>query len=154
MKKIYSLCSKLISICLILLGFSGCSWTGKQNSEYGVPSAKYKVSGKVVSDADGKAIKGIKITMVESDISSHVAITNTNTEGEFLLDNVSFFPLNEFKIHIEDIDGDENGLFKDSEQTIRFVSSDYKGGDGRWYEGRAEKDMGEIKLIPEEPIVE
>ena len=153
MGKIYSLCSKLISVCLILLGFNGCDQIGGGRVEYGTPHALYKVSGKVVSDADGKAIKGIRVTMIESDISSRVETTSTNTNGEFLLDDVSFFPLDEFKILIEDIDGEENGLFKDSEQTIKFVSSDYKGGKS-WYKGKAEKNMGEIKLIPEEPSAE
>jgi hypothetical protein len=155
MKKVYSLCSKLISICLVLLGFSGCDSPGEEiRVEYGTPHAKYKVSGKVVSDADGEVIEGIKITMVGSITSSYVAVTNTNTEGEFLLDDVSFFPLDEFTILIEDVDGDENGLFKNSEQIIKFVSSDYNGGGQGWYRGKAEKDMGEIKLIPKEPIVE
>ena len=159
MKKIYSLCSKLISICLILLGFSGCSWTGTQGAEYGTPHASYKISGKVVSDADGKAINGIKVTMARDVNGTHSPVTpsvTTNADGEFLIyDNqVISFSDEEFIIHLEDIDGVENGLFTDSEQIIKFVKSDFSGARTHWYYGKTERNMGEIKLTPKEPEAE
>ena len=159
MEKIYSICSKLISACLILLGFNSCDSISFGRAEYGTPHASYKISGKVVSDADGKEINGIKVTMVRKNIDgSHHPVTHsvtTNADGEFLINDnqVTSFPDEEFIIHLEDIDGAENGLFTDSEQMIKFVKSDFSGASGHWYYGKTERNMGVIKLTPAEPEV-
>ena len=156
--KIYSLYSKLISACLILLGFNSCD--SDPVDEYGSPSAKYKVNGKVVtSEGNKESIKNIRVVMIEDVKESEYIIGDTvytDTDGKFEI-NRNDTPYNKFVIRFKDIDGEDNGgLFEDKEEIIEFNSSDYKNG-GRWYVGEAEKDMGTIELTikeeaEEEPI--
>lgn len=151
--KIYSLYSKLISFCLVALGFSSCEGNDPVD-EYGAPSAKYKVSGKVVSEDTKEPIKNIRIVMIEDvDESKYPDLQGdtvyTNTEGKFEMGEHFYYPLDKFKIKIQDADGEENGEFEDKQQTIEFQKSDYKGGSG-WYEGEAQKDMGTIELTPKQ----
>lgn len=152
--KVYSFYSRIISFCLIVLGFGSCSNDDDLVVEYGTPSAKYKVSGKVVSEDTKQPIKGIRVVMIENiDESKFPYIQGdtvyTNAEGKFDTGELLHFPHNKFKIKIQDIDGANNGEFEDKEQIIEFKSSDYIGRD-RWYEGEAQKDMGTIELTPKD----
>ena len=70
----------------------------------------------------------------------------TNQEGVFEIKKQDF-PYDKYNIAFQDIDGEENGLFEDKEQTIEFKSSDYKNG-GTWDRGEAQKDMGNVELKP------
>ena len=160
-QKLSSFYSRLLSACLVLLGFNAC---GNQPDEYGVlpveygiPSAKYNIQGKVVSsDAAKKPIEDIRVVVIQTvDKASFGYVDNpylgydtiyTNSDGRFKYEQVDF-PGNRFEIKFQDIDGEENGLFEDKEQIIEFDYSDLKGGSG-WYAGEAKKDMGIIELKP------
>ena len=155
-QNILSFYSRLLSACFVLLGFGTCV-TGCNNmmDMYGSPSASFKVVGKVVS-AEGKApVKGIRVVMVENfgegEDSPYLRgdTTYTDSEGKFETKQGGP-PLDEsrFKVKFQDIDGEENGLFEDKEQTIEFKNSDFKNGDGHWYRGEALKDMGSVELKP------
>ena len=148
--KLRSFYSRILSICLVLLGFSACS---DPVDEYGSPSAKYKVLGKIVSsDDEKKPIENIRVVMVENmDEENNIYLrgdtTYTDLEGRFEV-NRHDFQYSQFKIKIQDVDEEVNGLFEDIEQVIEFKNSDYKGGSGSWYKGEAQKDMGTIEMEP------
>lgn len=149
--KAMSFYSKIISFCLVLLGFS-CK--DDPVDEYGVPSARYKVRGQVVSAEKGKeAIPNIQVVMIEYEPNKPEEIyfdgdtVKTDANGGFSFDKVRF-PYNHFKIKLQDIDGEANGAFDDKEVIIEFKKSDYKGGQGSWNEGEARRDMGTIELTP------
>lgn len=150
--KAYSLYSKLISLCITALGFGACN---DPVDEYGTPSAKYKVSGEIVSEDTKEPIKNIRVVMVEDiDESKYPNLRGdtvyTNAEGKFEIGTHFDFPIDKFKIKIQDADGVENGEFEDKQQTIEFQKSDYKGGND-WYKGEAKKDLGIIELEPKQP---
>ncbi len=166
--KMYSLYAKIISFCLTLLGFSSCAKDspGENIVEYGTPSASYKVTGKVVGGYDGfmpmygvpstgytkKPIKNIRVVMIQDVPESSYFRGDTvftNAEGKFEVTKHEF-PHNKYKIKLQDVDGSENGLFNDQEQTIEFKNSDYKGGHGGWNKGEAKKDMGTIEMTPKQ----
>lgn len=152
----FSLYSKVISFCLLALGFNACDDNngggGDPVVEYGVPSAKYKVSGKVVSsEASKKPVAKIRVVMlpdITGNGDSYVRgdTVFTDTEGMFVI-NREDFPYNKYNIKLQDVDGETNGLFEDKLQKIEFTSSDYKDG-GSWYRGLAEKDLGTIEITP------
>lgn len=150
--KIQALYSSLISFLLVALGFNSCH--NDPVDEYGTPSAKYKVRGKVVSKENtAEAIKDIRVVMIEnvneSDIRHMEGDTvYTNQEGVFEINSTRFLQ-NDFKVKIADVDGDKNGSFKDRELVIEFEKSDYIGGNG-WYEGEASKDLGKVELEPKQ----
>ena len=147
--KRFVLYSKILSFFLLLLGFSSCGPESEPRVEYGTPSAKYKVSGKVVSSKEQKnPIENIRVVMIEHNNSGYQRgdTVYTDSSGKFEL-NKDDFPHEKFKIKFQDIDGIENGYFEDMEQIIEFKNSDYKGGK-RWYEGEAKKNMGTIEMNP------
>lgn len=156
--KLFSIYSKLISLCLILLGFNSCSdddnGGGDPVVEYGVPSAKYKVKGQVVSSEETKKpIKNIRIVMIEDleegrEYYNEGDTTFTDAEGRFEI-NRHNYPYYKYLIKLEDVDGDENGSFENNTQKIEFKSSDFKDG-GSWYKGQAEKDMKTIEMTPKQ----
>jgi hypothetical protein len=153
MKKIYPFYGKLLSICLIFLGFGSCGLLPQ--IEYGSPSASYKISGKIVANEDGggQAIKGLRISLNYSGESGLYPIMNpvyTLPDGQFLLDDRSGLALGSLVLLVEDVDGAENGSFASHTQNITFSSSDFTGGDGRWFEGYAVRNVGTIKLKPVE----
>ena len=143
--------TKLISLCLVLLGFNACG-EGDGNDpvdEYGTPSAEYKLMGKIVSEENQeKGIKGIQVTM--NDIKyprEENKNVKTDEKGYFTLQQEDF-PRNKHVVNIEDIDGELNGSFEDKKIEIEFTDEDYEGGSGSWYKGAATKDLGVIKLTP------
>lgn len=150
--KIYSFYSRLISFCLVLLGFGSCAGWVDPVDEYGSPSAKYKVIGKVVSSDEEKTpIKNIRVVITEDmDESKYSYLTGdtvfTNAEGKFEVIR-SNFAYNKLKLKLQDVDGETNKQFEDQIQKIEFQDADFKGGSS-WYRGQAEKDLGTIEMTP------
>ena len=156
--KFRSFYSKILSACLVLLGFNACDILDDEHNtraEYGTPSASYKVLGTVVSSGEEKnPVENIRVVMVQDVDEENVSYLYgdtvfTDASGRFEL-NYQNEIYNQFKIKIQDVDGIENGYFEDVEQVIEFKNSDYKGGDGSWYRGEAQKDMGTIEMNPKQ----
>lgn len=127
---------------LTMLGFSSmvsCDGDIKQHADmYGTPSADYEIKGKVL-DADGDPIKGIKITMKRDDnnpIPFDMAQGFSLDNGEYKLQTKTF-PLEEFILTAEDIDGAENGgEFEEKTVELDFSKIEYTGDKGAWYKGK------------------
>jgi len=139
-----------------LLGFAGCNKNenGKDYPvEYGSPHADYTVKGAVVNKTNGKPIKGIRVGYICAfcpvpeygviptpyQLKSHVL---TDAKGEFKL--TGSFGIGEFQIidnkptlpvSVEDIDGEENGLFQSEYLQVDFSKAERSGKPKSWYEG-------------------
>jgi putative lipoprotein (rSAM/lipoprotein system) len=147
--KIYRI---IISALLALLGFSCGKFINNGYAEYGTPSANYKAKGVVVSEVDDSPIKGIQAELKRQDAydTRDIDTAHTNSEGSFSLEGEEF-PRQKLYVILTDVDGEENGLYAPMEVEADYTNATFTGGSGNWYEGKAEIDLGIIKMKPEEP---
>ena len=127
-----------------MLGFTGCDITGTK--EYGSPHADYTVKGKVVSKTTGKPIEGIQVGLgySYSDIQPMYGTRSapftaksyvlTNAKGEFKITDRSEI-VQKLPASVEDIDGEENGLFQSKQLEIDFKDAVHSGKSKNWYKG-------------------
>jgi putative lipoprotein (rSAM/lipoprotein system) len=157
--KVISFYSKVISLFLVLMGLSSCGTdsTGGDDYvvEYGTPSARFRVKGTLVDEADDtKTVSGIKVA-IGLPYSNGTEIKRiyyfdsivTNNTGSFDLDIVSFPTPQKFAIKYEDTDASQNGNYGLTIDTVRFEDPDFTGGSGNWYEGEVTKDLGKVKIL-------
>jgi len=147
--KIYRI---LISALLALLGFSCGNREREFVAEYGVPSATYKAKGVVVSEADESFhIEGIQAELKGDAFHWTPPAVSTNSDGSFSLSG-NGFPMSDQKLYVQliDVDGEENGLFAEMEIEADYTNKPFIGGDGHWYSGQAEVDLGTIKMKPKD----
>ena len=143
MKKIIKISSKICGELLAVLGFSAavtsCMKYGMP-SEYGMPSADYFIDGNIVSEQTEEPINGLKVRWVERVNGDEYAIDSvlSNEKGNFEFVRHKNF-LMDYAIEIQDIDGAENGTFNDTTINVAIQHSEYKGGDGHWYDGEYHK---------------
>ena len=129
---------------LSLLGFVGC--VKHEPIEYGTPHADYTVKGTVVNKATGQPIAGIRVTYNSDTFGTMYGVIPTSytpksqvftdTNGEFKLTD-SFFPEKDMTIpvYVQDIDGEENGLFLPISQLVDFSKAEQSGKPKNWYMG-------------------
>ena len=104
---------------------------------YGVPLAKYKVSGKVISGS-GKPIAGIKVDVAFSpswlfDFDGKSTTLHTAADGSFSSE-FRYYPRDYVTISFTDVDGNKNqGDFQT--QTISVSPKQVEKGDGAWFQG-------------------
>ena len=130
---------------LSMFGFVGCVKHGLL--EYGTPNADYTVKGAVVNKATGKPIEGIRVAYSPDNhaIVMYGVITApytpknhvlTNAKGEFKLTERFFEGGNQIiPVFIEDIDGEENGLFQMEYLEVDFSQAEHGGKPKSWYGG-------------------
>ena len=154
-RKIFKATNWILAGILTLLGFSGCK-VEYDLVEYGCPHADFIVSGKV-TDLKGNGLSGIRVTVPSVDqhqratsgfIPGYPVITQilndtlyTNANGQF---NYAYgcVPVNDsinIKMKFEDVS--EHIRFETDSTKVTFFSSDLKGGDDRWYSGKATKEI-------------
>lgn len=133
--------NKIILLFLSILGigssitFSGCD---KINPvEYGTPSARFKVVGKITAE-DNSPIRHIKVVMQhDSAYSDEIGGYAIQTDG---------FPMDqEFIIQFKDVDSILNGSFQSKDTLVSFTDPQFVNGDGHWYEGEVSQTI-DIKL--------
>ena len=140
-----------------MLGFTGCDKFGPDEYgpmvEYGVPNMDFTVKGVVVDKATQTPIKGIRVgyspefwamTMygVLPAPYKPKAFVLTNSKGEYKLtdrfyigeiqmnDSISTLP-----VYVEDIDGEENGLFQSEYLQLDIKEAIYNKEQKGWYAG-------------------
>jgi putative lipoprotein (rSAM/lipoprotein system) len=132
---------------LTLLGFSGCE-IGETPVEYGTPYADYTVKGTVVNRADGKPVKGIRVSYTRPNesiamygvipTSYEERLTDTSgDDGSFTLsERLYIFDENPAYVYTHDIDGTANGGYFGIDSLAVDFSKVKPGGkpDG-WYDG-------------------
>ena len=114
---------------LALFGFSTCQPEENGGGElmmYGVPMPEFVVKGKITNAEDGKSIEGIRVTRGDlcvpmygtpmPDFSEKFVLSDRNGNYfKFLNDTTSGVVLD-----FRDIDGEKNGLFRDTTIVVRF----------------------------------
>jgi len=132
----------LIATVLSLLGFSAsCGLVDTPVMEYGTPSAKFIVNGKVVASETNEALNNIRVTM-QGDT------TYTDNNGNYQVTDKWGFPMNQsYNIQFQDIDGSLNGQFNRLDTMVEFKDPKFVNGDGHWYRGETSKEF-DIKLKP------
>jgi putative lipoprotein (rSAM/lipoprotein system) len=136
--RILKMYNVLLAGLLSILGFaSSCD----PRDEYGTPSAKFIVNGKVSSTETGQAIENIQVVM-KFDTSY------TNTKGEYQVVDMQGFPNDqEYTIVFNDVDGTERGSFQDRDTLVEFTDPKFSGGDGNWYSGEISAKL-DVQLSP------
>ena len=155
-KKLLIRYTKILSTCLVFLGFAGCSseedpWKNMR-MEYGTPTADYKVTGRIVSAESGKAIPGIRVVFEkywidalknESVYRSDTLFVSSSGKFEFVGNRVTWG--SPFRLKVEDVDGLENGYYRSLEKQVTFTSEP-EGASG-WYNGKFIEDLGDVELM-------
>lgn len=142
---------------LAIFGFSNC----EPRVEYGTPNADYTLKGKAVNKENLQPIKGIRIGYrpyqgfasmygVLPVSYTPMAADTTNENGSFrLTHNFSAGTMRTDSIvfYVQDIDGAENGLYRDTTINVNFEDATLAGKKNDWYEGEYTIEK-EIQLTP------
>ena len=149
MKKLFIKSTNWILAGIIgLFGFAGCQDSEKEmRVEYGVPSADFTVKGAVVNEKDGKPVAGIRVGYSPSEWNEEAfgpkpeyywetaPFVISNTNGAFTLTAKGYFRDNIATVYLEDIDGEENGLFPPKKVDVDFKGAVQSGKPSGWYGG-------------------
>ena len=125
-----------------LLGIQvGCSKIS--TAEYGCPERYYRAKGTVVNE-EGDPIPGIGVQKTrdwENRGGEWAYVDTTDADGRF--DVWTNYPdSNNFStVSFFDIDGEENGSYRDTTVAVSFDGVPLRGGDGNWNEGTATKEI-------------
>jgi putative lipoprotein (rSAM/lipoprotein system) len=143
MKKIYRPFIKGTNWALVgiasLLGFTSCGDIVPPVAEYGTPSADYAIKGKVVNEK-GTAIPGLQIELQKENEYGMPDILYSQNDGTFAWER-RVFPAGEIEIITTDVDGEANGSYAADTTNVNFKGANFNGGNGHWYNGKAEKEV-------------
>ena len=139
---------------LSLLGFTGCgkddNGGGGMRVEYGVPSANFKVLGRVTNE-QGQPLGGMRV--VASDATTVWGKGPDQRNVHLLRDTVytasdgtfvgiySAIPADSVYIHMKVEDPTARSAYESDSVTVGFAEKNLKGGDTYWYRGAAEKQI-------------
>ena len=143
---------------LSLLGFTGCgkddNGGGGISVEYGVPSANFKVLGRVTNE-QGQPLGGMRV--VASEVTTIWGkgpeqcysgllrdTVYTASDGSFVRE-YSVFPTDSVYIHMKIEDTTEPSIYDPDSIAVGFAKGDLKDGGKHWYRGAAEKKVN-VKL--------
>lgn len=130
----------LIAGLLTLIGYACVT---DPNVEYGSPSAKFIVNGRVSSSLTDLPIEGVKVVLQEDS-------TTTDRYGKYQVVDDSRFPADQsYRIKFQDIDDETNGHFNDLDTIVEFIEPTFIKGDGDWYIGETSIDL-DIQLTPKQ----
>lgn len=136
-----------LATLLALFGFSNCE---DARVEYGVPNADYNVKGKVVDKVNSKPIKGIRVAfylypqavtmygILPAPYRTYKTVTTDATGNYDLTDNFSIGEIQNdtLPVYVQDVDGTENGLYKDTLIYVGFKDAVKSGKTSSWYDGK------------------
>ena len=130
--KFFKTSNAIIFGLLALLGFTTSC---EKKVEYGTPSAKFIVNGKVISSDSNEAINNIRVVMRGD-------TTKTDNEGKYQVVDKYGFPSDQtYDIQFQDIDGATNGDYQNLDTIIEFKDPQFINGDGNWYSGETSKEL-------------
>ncbi len=120
---------------IALLGFASSCEKINPKVEYGTPSAKFIVNGRVLSADSYKAIPNIRVVMRNDS-------TTTDSEGRYqVVDNFGFPTDQSYAIQFKDMDGAANGDYQNLDTVLEFKDPQFENGDGNWYSGESSKTL-------------
>ena len=120
----------VLASILGLSGFTSC--------EYGAPYTDYTLKGKVVNKATGQPITGIRVGYSpekEVGLYESKAHVTTNLRGEFKVTDTFYLIDGKRVVYVEDIDGEENGLFESESLQVDFSKAERTKKSTRGYDG-------------------
>ena len=137
----------LIGSLLALLGFQSCDpatifngpdMYGSGPVEYGSPYADYIFKGEA-SDEQGNPIQGIRVVLFpygeqEDTVCGDTLFTGADGKVEKRLE-YNWVQENDIKVKFEDVDGAENGSFKNKELVGDAVTIKQTSEGKKWYMG-------------------
>lgn len=110
---------------------------------YGSPHADFEVKGKV-TDTAGTPIEGIRVSVEPAESAGYLFMSaQTGATGEYRMLDKQWMRMSiKLNVTAKDIDGEANGgEFETQTISIELQESDFKGDDGDWYMGKAEKTV-------------
>lgn len=127
---------------------------------YGVPTMNFMIRGQV-KDADGRPVKNIRVNMLERNMEVkdgelqgdpkrvqqwlEQSAVKTDGNGNFVISN-SGLPQEEVKLMVRDVDGQENGEYKNQVLEMKVNQADVdRTGAGGWNQGTFIKSV-EVKM--------
>ncbi|HYX06311.1 MAG TPA: radical SAM-associated putative lipoprotein [Bacteroidales bacterium] len=124
----------LIAALMALLGFS-VSCENSTRVEYGTPSAKFILKGKITSSETDIPIENIRIIM-QSDTAY------SDADGNYQVVDKWGFPSDQtYLVQFQDFDGIANGTFAALDTLVEYKDPVFTDGDGKWYEGETSKEF-------------
>jgi putative lipoprotein (rSAM/lipoprotein system) len=102
--------------------------------EYGMPHARYKLTGTTLDDQTGTPLRGILVRLAPYSPGVH-----SDSSGTWSLDVNGFLCGAPCTMTSTDVDGPENGGVFDS-LTVTIAPRHTDGGDGHWDLGTYEQD--------------
>lgn len=149
MKKIRSFWTRLCAWAIGALGMGAAVTScdvlddvigGGNLCMYGTPNMNYQISGKVVDEKTGEAIKGIQIGRPWKYGDNPVT---TDDYGRFIIGG-NEFPKDTIHVIAADIDGPANGSYVEREVVVDLKQTE-KSNDA-WYHGKYEAQDVKIML--------
>jgi putative lipoprotein (rSAM/lipoprotein system) len=145
---------------LALLGYSSCQeepmvMYGVLVVEYGIPYVEYRFQGTAANEA-GEAIPGIQVQTFldhEDYIKSMLTPAVSDEAGKYAIQRGSPNRVTEAEFVITDIDGEANGLYRDTTFTVPIAPEEFREGEGYRQLGLVEKTV-DITLKAKEPAEE
>ncbi|MBQ8493171.1 MAG: radical SAM-associated putative lipoprotein [Alistipes sp.] len=146
---------RLIYLLMAMLGFglSSCSEIFSDNppfndddvvAEYGVPHVIFRVSARVVDEA-GTPIEGICLVVGQEPAAEYNS-SYSDSSGDVSLETW-LWPGTQNKVQFVDTDGEANGgEFETLELDITDKITQYEEGEGNWYEGGYQAELGEVTM--------
>lgn len=132
----------IIGCLLSLLGFTAVSCDtntiGWGRCEYGTPHADYKVIGSVTDEAKNplKNIQVVTEKVFPGDAPVQRDTVYTDDKGDFaVIDNNTFPRDHSVNVIFNDIDGESNGGYFESQTIEKVTYKKTKKGDSHWYDG-------------------
>lgn len=137
------------AVCFVLGGVLGAGCQSPIGaSEYGVPSARYRLDGTVTARETGQPVRGIRVFLSRAGRADSMIVATSNADGHWLMDGTTLPCGAGCEIVTADVDGPENGgTF--APRTITLQLAQTQRGDGHWYSGTFEQHEIEIALDPQ-----
>lgn len=137
----------ILASLLTLFGFNSCE---QPLVEYGVPNADCAVKGKVLDKTTLLPIKGVRVGfnsnepilmygVMPTPFQRSNAADTTNLQGEYELSDkfsIEAIPDGEIPVFVQDIDGAENGSYRDTVLNVNFKDAERSGKTNDWYNGK------------------
>ena len=150
---------RLLSGVLVLLGFTSCGKDWNEDIgrlEYGSPTTKFQVKGRVTSDTE-EPLKGIQVIVRKSwnNAPVYADTVYTDEKGEFKTEELTGGGVADQKVYFNDTDGEANGgTFKSDSIALKDMDKVRLEEKEGWYLGKFEystiKKLSKEEKKPEE----
>ncbi len=146
MKNIFLRFSRWVLTALGITAVGSCE-RFEPVAEYGCPTMKFRVSGKIVNAETGDLVKGIAVSCDE-DWEDPEVITSDN--GEFVYESYGY-PADKLMMKFKDADDEANGYYISKEMQVKLKK--VEEGEGTWDFGLYVSDDLQVKMTEDFPVM-